>query len=69
VHGSSGLAVDWTLGDGAMLHFRANFSGAPIEGLPPAPGETIHAQGGQAQGHHWPAWSGRWSLVPASGSP
>jgi maltooligosyltrehalose trehalohydrolase len=69
VHGSSGLAVDWTLGDGAMLHFRANFSGAPIEGLPPAPGETIHAQGGLAQGHHWPAWSGRWSLVPASGSP
>jgi hypothetical protein len=57
------------LGDGAMLHFRANFSGVPIEGLAPAPGETIHAQGGLAQGHHWPAWSGRWSLVPASGSP
>ena len=69
VHGSSGLAVDWTLADGARLHLRANFSGAPIEGLPPAAGETIHAQGGDVEGSHASAWSGRWSLEAASPTP
>jgi maltooligosyltrehalose trehalohydrolase len=69
VHGPGGVAVDWTLGDGTRLHLRANFSGAPIEGLAPAPGETIHAQGGEAHGARWPAWSGRWSLERAVPSP
>jgi len=65
VHGASGLAVDWALGDGARLHLRANFSGAPADGLPPAPGEILHAQGGAPEGSRWPAWSGRWTLEAA----
>jgi len=59
--GPAGLAVDWTLGDGARLHLRANFSEAPIAALPAAPGKRIHAQGEPRDGT-WPPWSGAWSL-------
>ena len=43
------LAVDWQL-DGATLSLRLNLIAEPVA-LPPAPGETIHAAGGEADGN------------------
>ena len=62
VIGDSGLAVDWTLGDGARLHMRANFSAGEIA-IPAAPGALLYTQGrGTATG--LAAWSGIWTLEP-----
>ncbi|HXS53357.1 MAG TPA: malto-oligosyltrehalose trehalohydrolase [Usitatibacter sp.] len=63
MHGSAGLAVDWTLADGARLHLRANFSAAPARGIPAAAGQPIHLVG-DAGGDRFAPWSGRWSLEP-----
>ena len=61
--GAAGLAVDWTLGDGARLHLRANFSGEALEGLPRAAGEALHAEGAAPpSGERWPPWSGAWTI-------
>ncbi len=59
--GDTGLAVDWTLGDGTRLHLRANFSAVEARGLVPAAGEPLHAEGGAGDGR-FPAWSGLWTL-------
>ncbi|HSN19348.1 MAG TPA: malto-oligosyltrehalose trehalohydrolase [Usitatibacter sp.] len=59
--GAAGLAVDWTLGDGARLHLRANLSGDDAGGIPAAAGEAIHVEGGARDGR-FPPWSGTWTL-------
>ncbi|HUI98945.1 MAG TPA: malto-oligosyltrehalose trehalohydrolase [Usitatibacter sp.] len=59
-HGSAGLAVDWTLPDGARLHLRANFSEGEAR-VPRAAGETIHVAG-DADAQRLAPWSGRWSI-------
>ena len=61
VIGAGGLAVDWTLGDGARLHLRANFSGQPCAGMTAAPGALVHAEGAERDAGRAP-WSGTWSL-------
>jgi malto-oligosyltrehalose trehalohydrolase len=72
---TSGVAVDWTLGDGARLHLRANFSGAPLE-IASSPGAILHSENrGQTPVFRpvenrglspvFPAWSGVWTLEPA----
>ena len=55
--GPAGLAVDWTLGDGARLHLRANFSETPGP-LAPSPGIALHSEGA----HPGAPWSGAWTL-------
>ncbi len=60
--GAAGLAVDWTLPDGARLHLRANFSGEALDGLVPAPGEALRVAGGDRSAAGWPPWSGAWTL-------
>jgi malto-oligosyltrehalose trehalohydrolase len=62
--GAGGLAVDWTLGDGARLHLRANFSGLACAQMPPAPGRIVHAEGAARDAVRAP-WSGTWSLEAA----
>jgi malto-oligosyltrehalose trehalohydrolase len=61
LHGDAGLAVDWTLGDGARLHLRGNFSESEAHGIAPAPGALLHSEGGARDGR-FPAWSGAWTL-------
>ena len=66
--GEHGLAVDWTLGDGARLHLRANFSATPLAAMTPPPGEPIYATAATARGSGGlPAWGALWTLEPAHG--
>jgi maltooligosyltrehalose trehalohydrolase len=58
--GEHGLAVDWTLGDGAVLHLRANFSARNGVSIASAPGESIHAFA--TAGEMLDAWGANWSL-------
>ena len=60
-HGAAGLAVDWTLGDGARLHLRANFSDGEARAIPRAAGTALHIEGGASE-DRFPPWSGVWSL-------
>ena len=62
--GAGGVAVDWTLGDGSVLHLRANFAGAPAN-LPRARGAPLHAEGDCSAAGTLPAWGGVWTLEPA----
>jgi malto-oligosyltrehalose trehalohydrolase len=64
LHGEAGLAVDWTLADGARLHLRGNFSEREARGIPAAPGAPLHSEGG-AQVDRFPPWSGAWTLEDA----
>ena len=57
-----GLSVDWTLGDGARLHLRANFSTAAWVKVPAAAGEVIFATDASAPAGTLGAWSARWTL-------
>ncbi len=61
--GTTGVKVDWSMGDGSRLHLRANFSGdtAPFEA---APGEALHTEGHAPAGRLAP-WSGVWTLERA----
>ena len=62
--GGAGLAVDWTLGDGARLHLRANFSATPCVEMSAAPGTAVHVEGARRDAGRAP-WSGAWSLEAA----
>jgi 1,4-alpha-glucan branching enzyme len=64
VHGSSHLQVDWTLGDGARLHLRANFSGEDWPDAPAAPGQTIFHADARRGSAALSAWAARWTLEP-----
>ncbi len=63
--GPAGLAVDWTLGDGARLHLRANWSEAPAPQVQPGPGVLLHSEGGLGPGRALPPWGGVWTLEGA----
>jgi maltooligosyltrehalose trehalohydrolase len=61
--GEAGLAVDWTLADGARLHLRANFSAQSSMRIDPAPGECIFATGGDGTASGMmPPWGATWML-------
>jgi maltooligosyltrehalose trehalohydrolase len=67
VHRESGIAVDWTLGDGSRLHLRANFGDAPV-GMERPRGALIHAEGDcspSPKAEEIPAWGGLWTLEAA----
>jgi maltooligosyltrehalose trehalohydrolase len=61
--GVSGLAVEWTLGDGSHLALRANLGVEDARAVPPSAGRLIHRVGEDlgAPGH-LPPWSGVWHL-------
>ena len=63
--GAGGVAVDWTLGDGARLHLRANFSAAPEPRIARAPGAILHVEGGAREAEGLPPWGGIWTLESA----
>jgi maltooligosyltrehalose trehalohydrolase len=65
--GEHGLTVDWTLGDGARLHLRANFSASPLPGIATPAGEVIYATAGATGDDTLPAWGAVWTLEPARG--
>ena len=60
--GDGGLAVDWTLADGARLHLRANFSAGRCDAMSAAPGDLLHAEGSAAREAGRAPWSGAWTL-------
>ena len=60
VAGDTGIAVDWTLADGARLHLRANFGTAPVH-FPLPEGELLHSEG-EPPGAGLGAWTGAWYL-------
>ena len=62
--GGTGVAVDWTLGDGSRLHLRANFGDKALL-MARAPGRRIHAEGAISDADALPAWSGAWTLEGA----
>jgi 1,4-alpha-glucan branching enzyme len=55
------VIVDWTFGDGAVLHLRANFSALTAPGLSLAPGALLHAEG-ECGANGFAPWSGAWTL-------
>jgi maltooligosyltrehalose trehalohydrolase len=61
----TGLAVDWTLGDRARLHLRANFGAVRLEGVARPAGIVLHGEGEPAEGNALGPWSGIWTLEPA----
>jgi maltooligosyltrehalose trehalohydrolase len=67
VHGESGLAVDWTLNDGAQLHLRANFSEAAWTGVPPAQGALLYSTHPVPAADTLPPWSAVWTLEDLHG--
>jgi maltooligosyltrehalose trehalohydrolase len=62
--GETGVAVDWTLGDGSRLHLRANFGEAPVAYERP-PGNLLHLEGEPPGGTSLGAWTGAWTLEAA----
>ncbi len=62
--GTTGVKVDWTLGEGSRLHLRANFSAEPAA-FEAAPGEALHTEGAAPIGQTLAAWSGAWTLERA----
>jgi malto-oligosyltrehalose trehalohydrolase len=61
--GEGGLAVDWILGNGAVLHLRANFSERNAVPVKSAPGDLIHADAAAGE-DRLNAWGATWSLEP-----
>ncbi len=66
--GASGLAVDWTLGDGSRLHLAANFGAAPLAGVPLRGGEILFASELAPQHGALAAWSAVWRLEGPAGA-
>jgi 1,4-alpha-glucan branching enzyme len=61
----AGLAVHWTLGDGAHLHLVANLSAVAADGVAPPAGEVIYARGAIRDRSAAP-WSVTWTLEAAA---
>jgi malto-oligosyltrehalose trehalohydrolase len=59
------IAVDWTLGDGSVLHLRANFSAADAPEVARARGAVLHTEGDCGAARGLPPWGGVWTLEPA----
>ena len=62
VIGETGLAIDWTFGDGARLRLRANFGPEALDSLDAAPGRLLFAIGGRHGEGGLGPWSGVWTL-------
>jgi maltooligosyltrehalose trehalohydrolase len=60
--GDRGVAVDWTFGDGTILHLRANFGPDPEPALAPARGALLHSEGDCTVAGGMPPWGGAWNL-------
>jgi 1,4-alpha-glucan branching enzyme/maltooligosyltrehalose trehalohydrolase len=60
----SGLAVHWTLGDGARLHLAANLSDAPAECAALPPGDAVYANR-EVRDSVLPPWSVIWTIEAA----
>jgi maltooligosyltrehalose trehalohydrolase len=60
----TGVAVDWTLGDGSRLHLRANYGAAPLA-APYPPGAVLHVEGAYDESQGLSPWSGIWTLQAA----
>jgi malto-oligosyltrehalose trehalohydrolase len=60
-----GVAVDWTLADGSVLHLRANFSARTVASLGPASGSILHTEGSCNPSGGLGPWSGAWTLEAA----
>jgi maltooligosyltrehalose trehalohydrolase len=66
VIGTTGLAIDWHLADGARLRLRANFGDAALDSLDAAPGRLVFAVGRQAgEAGGLGPWSGVWTIEDA----
>ena len=69
--GTTGLVVDWILGDGSRLALRANFSPTSWSAPPAARGDVIYAGGAVLADYKdstpLPAWGSIWMLEPARG--
>ncbi len=65
VKGRSGVAVDWTLADGSLLHLRANFGPDAEPALVPARGALLHSEGECGAQGGMPPWGGAWNLETA----
>jgi 1,4-alpha-glucan branching enzyme len=63
--GRHGVAVDWTFGDGSVLHLRANFGPEAEPALAPARGALLHSEGDCTTRAGMPAWGGAWNLETA----
>jgi maltooligosyltrehalose trehalohydrolase len=63
--GRHGVAVDWTFGDGSILHLRANFGADPEPALGPARGALLHSEGDCSVQGGMPPWGGAWNLETA----
>ena len=59
------VSVDWELGDGSLLHMRANFGAKPDLEPVLAPGTTLYAVGNLGAAKGLPAWGGLWTLEAA----
>lgn len=71
--GATGLAVDWTLGDGSRLALRANLGPEVVTAVPPSAGRPFHRVGDNPgppdcdASDRLPPWSGVWHLRMAGG--
>ena len=65
IEGETGLAVDWTLGDGSRLHLRANFGGRGVDKLVRGEGELLHIEGAPPPAAGLEPYSGIWTLERA----
>jgi malto-oligosyltrehalose trehalohydrolase len=63
--GKHGVAVDWTFGDGSVLHLRANFGADAEPALEPARGALLHSEGDCGAQGAMPPWGGTWNLETA----
>ncbi len=67
--GSTGLAVEWTLGDGSRLALLANLGPADVGGVPPPAGRRLATVGvdvaPQLARGRLPPWSAAWHLADA----
>jgi hypothetical protein len=57
--------VDWTFGDGSVLHLRANFGAEPEPAVAPARGALLHSEGDCGAQGGMPPWGGAWTLESA----
>jgi malto-oligosyltrehalose trehalohydrolase len=62
-----GLAVDWPLGDGTMLHLVCNLSDVELEAVVLPRGRMIYATHPSSGGGAFPPWSVAWLLEAPDG--
>lgn len=65
VVGTAGVVACWTLGDGSILHLRANLSAEPVTGLGEVPGRILWTEGDGLSAGTLAPWNVVWSLEVA----